>query len=164
MLTNTTTIALPVPHRETLSSRCEYYRACGFEALVRPDLRRIYFLASSRVGAVILPSALAPQVRAKLREGGLALGPTVSHPRSGRWTVMVQPNIDNDTATFARLFRAYVSVVRTGGEIALPAPSGERTTIDRRWMNAPTTALPPGAAVVEAIQACIELSARRRLA
>ncbi|MBF6202319.1 hypothetical protein IU477_31150, partial [Nocardia cyriacigeorgica] len=52
MLTDTTTATtvLPVPHRETLSSRCEYYRACGYEALVRPDVRRIFFLASSRAG------------------------------------------------------------------------------------------------------------------
>lgn len=149
---------------ETLQSRCEYYRACGLTAIVRPDVRQIVVLANSHLGAVILPSQLAPQVRKKLGESGISLGPTVSHPRSGRWTVLVLPDIDDDTETHAELFRYYVSVVRSGSEIALPTPSGERA-VDRYWISPPKDALPSGSAVVHAIKQCVvELSTRRHSA
>ncbi|MFD4356749.1 DNA-directed RNA polymerase subunit beta [Nocardia sp. NPDC058518] len=162
MFTDSTPAAtvLPVTNSETLQARCSYYRSCGIDAIVRPDVRRIFVLANSRLGAVILPSQLAPQVRRKLSESGLAFGPTGSHPRSGRWTVMVRPDIDETTATYAGLFRRYVSVVRGGGEIALPTPKGERE-VDRHWISSPTDLLPPGSAVVHAIKLCAELSPRR---
>lgn len=149
---------------ETLQTRCAYYRSWGLTAIIRPDVRRIVVLANSDLGAVILPSRLAPQVRIKLGKSGLELGPTVSHPRSGRWTVLVRPDIDENTATHALLFRSYVSVVRSGSEIALPTPSGERA-VDRHWINPPKDALSSGSAVVHAIKQCvIELSTRRHSA
>lgn len=149
------TAILPMLPADTLASRCEFYRQrCQLNARVRPELQTIIVAASSTLGAITMPAELAARVRLHLQHQGIRHGPIISHPRSNRWTLLVQPDIPDDVATFARLFRMQVAVARPGTEIALPSPVRRHSGF-RCWSDPPTDAYrPSGSVVLAAIYAC----------
>ncbi|WP_051165437.1 hypothetical protein [Nocardia testacea] len=55
-------------------------------------------------------------------DAGIDAGPIISHIRSGRWSFLIRPDLPDDTALFAEMFRLNISIVRTGATIALPPP------------------------------------------
>ncbi|MFI9632360.1 DNA-directed RNA polymerase subunit beta [Nocardia sp. NPDC051929] len=139
---------------DTPRSRCMFYRrSCGFNAVIDPpELGRIVMRAGS-VWAVTMPSRLGRAVKAHMQSRGVALGPIVGHPRSGRWTFLISPDIeDDDVKLFAEMFRRDVSIAREGAVIALPSPSPNGSI--RQWIVPARNAfLPSGLAVVDAVRA-----------
>ncbi|WP_280483072.1 DNA-directed RNA polymerase subunit beta [Nocardia farcinica] len=129
------------PVSDTPISRCQFYRrVCALPATVRPDTERIVFRAGP-VGAVTMPAALGGQVRLHLRRRTLGGGPVISHPRSKRWTFLVQPDLPDDVPLFCELFR--LNAVRSAGF--------------RLWVDEPTHPFrPSGLAVVAAVHACVD--------
>ncbi len=107
----------------------------------------------------MMPSALGLAVKSDLErcrdhDAGIGAGPIISHVRSGRWSFLVEPDIPDDTALFAEMFRLNVSIVRTGATIALPSPI-DRGELFRRWIHLPPcTIRPSGLAVIDSIHAC----------
>ncbi|MFE3444063.1 DNA-directed RNA polymerase subunit beta [Nocardia sp. NPDC059180] len=107
----------------------------------------------------MMPSALGLAVKTDLQrcrnhDAGPGVGPIISHVRSGRWSFLVEPNIPDDTALFAEMFRLNVSIVRTGATIALPSPS-DRGELFRRWIHLPPCDFrPSGLTVIDSIRAC----------
>ncbi|MGW4769886.1 DNA-directed RNA polymerase subunit beta [Nocardia sp. NPDC004278] len=150
------TEVLPVVAADTPVSRCRFYRQiCGLAAVVQPELGRIIVPASSDVGAVTLPAALAARVKIYLQSRSERLGPVLSHPRSKRWTYLVVPDIPDEVGLFAELFRHNVSVVRWGAQIALPSPTA-RDAGFRAWVVPPQdTFRPSGRVIVDAIRAVV---------
>ncbi|MFI8975016.1 DNA-directed RNA polymerase subunit beta [Nocardia asteroides] len=140
---------------ETVQARCDFYRAYGIDAYLQVDLRRLIVVANSRLAGLTLPAELAMRVRGRLRVQQIDLGPVISHPRSKRWTLLVTGNVPADKVTCARLFRHQVSVVRSGTQIALPAPIEGYENL-RYWVEPPTAPLPSGAVVAQAILECVE--------
>jgi hypothetical protein len=135
-----------------------YRRSCGFNAVIDPpELGRIVMRAGS-VWAVTMPSRLGQAVKAHMQCKGIALGPVVGHPRSGRWTFLVRPDIeDDDVKLFAEMFRKDVSIAREGAVIALPSPSPNGSI--RHWIvPAQNAFVPSGLAVVDAVRAWSELA------
>ncbi|MEV6138089.1 DNA-directed RNA polymerase subunit beta [Nocardia sp. NPDC051990] len=111
-------------------------------------------MKAEHVWALILPAHLGQAVKTYMRQHGSDVGPILSHPRSNRWTLLVRPDIPDDVRLFAELFRLNVSVVRTGGTIALPSPIDKGAQF-RRWIEPPRCAFrPSGLVVVDAIRAC----------
>ncbi|MFE3443921.1 DNA-directed RNA polymerase subunit beta [Nocardia sp. NPDC059180] len=149
-----------IPFGDTPHTRCLYYRrVCDLPAWIDPpEIGRIVMRAEV-VWALMMPSALGLAVNNDLRrcrdhDAGSGAGPIMSHVRSGRWTFLVRPDLPDETALFAEMFRLDVSVVRTGATIALPSPSdrGERF---RRWIQPPRCPFrPSGLSVVDSIRAC----------
>ncbi|WP_039803078.1 hypothetical protein [Nocardia araoensis] len=146
---------------DTPLSRCMFYRRnCGFNAVIDPpELGRIVLRAGS-VWAVTMPSRLGRAVRAHMQSSGIVHGPIVGHPRSGRWTFLVRPDIeDDDVKLFAEMFRREVSIAREGAVIALPSPSPNGSI--RQWVVPARNAfLPSGLAVVEAVRAWSEVASQ----
>ncbi|AXK84381.1 DNA-directed RNA polymerase subunit beta [Nocardia farcinica] len=144
------------PVSDTPISRCQFYRrVCALPATVRPDTERIVFRAGP-VGAVTMPAALGGQVRLHLRRRTLGGGPVISHPRSKRWTFLVQPDLPDDVPLFCELFRLNVLVAAAGAEVALPSPT-VRSAGFRLWVDEPTHPFrPSGLAVVAAVRACVD--------
>ncbi|WP_245660090.1 DNA-directed RNA polymerase subunit beta [Nocardia gamkensis] len=124
-----------------------------------PELGRIVMRAGS-VWAVTMPSRLGQAVKAHMQCTGIALGPVVGHPRSGRWTFLVRPDIeDDDVKLFAEMFRKDVSIAREGAVIALPSPSPNGSI--RQWIvPARSDFLPSGLVVVDAVRAWSEVAAQ----
>ncbi|MET9289885.1 DNA-directed RNA polymerase subunit beta [Nocardia beijingensis] len=134
---------------DTLLSRCQYYRrTCGLPVVIDPpELGRIVLRAGS-VWGVTMPTRLGQSVKAYLHNGGHAIGPIVGHPRSGRWTFLIRPDIDlSDVKLFAEMFRLDVNVARTGASIALPSPAASAEAI-RHWIVPPRNAFRPSGQVV----------------
>ncbi|ATL72553.1 DNA-directed RNA polymerase subunit beta (plasmid) [Nocardia terpenica] len=154
---------MPSIPADTLTSRCEYYRrTCELDAHVQPELQAIIVIANSSLGSITMPAELAARVRLHLQRQGERLGPVISHPRSSRWTFLVRPDIPDDAATFARLFRMQIAVSRTGTQIALPSPVRRHSGF-RCWSQAPTGAYrPSGVVVLAAVDACAVPSRRAR--
>ncbi len=118
-----------VPFGDTPLTRCEYYRlVCGLPAYIdQPALGWIAFNAG-RTGALTMPTPLAVQVRERMQRRGGAVGPTIVHLRSNRWTFLIRPDV--------------------------PSPTYRSREI-RRWIEIPhSTFRPSGMAVVEAIRTC----------
>ncbi|MFI5538570.1 DNA-directed RNA polymerase subunit beta [Nocardia sp. NPDC051900] len=139
---------------DTPLSRCLFYRQeCGLPAVVDPpELGRIVMRAGS-VWAMTMPTRLGQAVKAHMHNRSVPLGPIVGHPRSGRWTFLIQPDLPDDVRLFAELFRLDVSVARTGAMIALPSPTAAVGAI-RHWTVPPRNAFrPAGRFVVEAVRA-----------
>lgn len=139
---------------DTPRSRCLFYRReCGLPAAVDPpELGRIVLRAGS-VGAMTMPTRLGQAVKAHMQSRGVPLGPIVGHPRSGRWTFLIQPDLPDDVRLFAELFRLDVAVARSGATIALPSPTAEVGAI-RHWIVPPRNAFrPSGELVVEGVRA-----------
>ncbi|WP_280471512.1 DNA-directed RNA polymerase subunit beta [Nocardia cyriacigeorgica] len=149
-----------VPSGDTPRTRCRYYRdVCGLPAWIHPtELGRVV-LPAEQVWALMMPSALGLAVKSDLErcrnhDVGIGAGPIISHVRSGRWSFLVEPDIPDETALFAEMFRLNVSIVRTGATIALPSPS-DPGELFRRWIHLPPcTIRPSGLAVIDSIRAC----------
>ncbi|TLF76583.1 DNA-directed RNA polymerase subunit beta [Nocardia cyriacigeorgica] len=133
---------------DTPVSWCEYYRrVCGLPASVEPRSGRIVMRACA-IGAVTMPAHYGGMV---LVRSPIA-GPVVAHPRSRRWSFLVQRDVPDDTKLFMELFRLDVSVSPLGAEIVLPSP-GERGPGFRVWVKPPHDGVPPsGMAVVDAVR------------
>ncbi|MEU1204657.1 DNA-directed RNA polymerase subunit beta [Nocardia sp. NPDC005825] len=126
---------------------CRFYRQqCGLPAGVNPAVGRIVVQAGL-VWAMTMPAALGQYVKTDMQRRNQALGPTVSHPRSQRWAYLIRPDLPDDMELFAELFRCNVSVIRTGGEIALPSPADHQTGF-RRWVQSPQGTFRPSGLVV----------------
>jgi hypothetical protein len=140
---------------DTLQSRAQFYRkVCGLSAYVRPELEAIIVAASDTLGAIIMPAPLAVRVCDHMHSRGISVGPIITNSRANRWTILVRPDIPDDTATYARMFRIQVHVARAREEIALPSPITRHLGI-RRWKQSPTDSFRPAASVVlTAITAC----------
>ncbi|WP_159080828.1 hypothetical protein [Nocardia suismassiliense] len=111
-------------------------------------------VASSSLGAIAMPGELAVRVKAQMVERGLRIGPILSHRHAFRWTFLVNPDIPDDPVIYAQLFRAQISVTRTGTQIALPAPTRRHDGF-RRWLRMPMDAYRPcGTEVLDAVADC----------
>ncbi|MFJ9370525.1 DNA-directed RNA polymerase subunit beta [Nocardia sp. NPDC101769] len=141
----------PTP-QDTPTDRCHYYQqACGLPAGMHPETGRIVVRAGL-VWALTMPSALGQIVKTDLEHRQIEVGPIISHPRSQRWTFLIRPDLPEEDRLFAELFRINVSVVRFGGEIALPSPTDQQGTF-RRWVQWPNgTYRPSGVAVIDSIR------------
>ncbi|MFI9506302.1 DNA-directed RNA polymerase subunit beta [Nocardia sp. NPDC052566] len=141
---------------DTPTSRCAFYRhTCGLPAGIHPEIGRIVVKAGA-VGAITMPATLGQRVRDDLLHKRIALGPIISHARSGRWTFLVRPDVRDDVQVFGELFRLNVSIVPIGGEIALPSPDDARTGY-RQWVVPPRdNARPSGLDIVAAVRSCAE--------
>ncbi|MBF6463753.1 DNA-directed RNA polymerase subunit beta [Nocardia beijingensis] len=146
-----------LPAADTPVSRCLFYRRCGLAAAVQPELGRIV-VPAGRVGAITMPARLGQEVKALMQVRRCALGPIISHPRSGRWTYLVRPDLPDEVGLFAELFRSNVSVARYGAQIALPSPA-DRSPSFRVWVEPPRDTFRPSGSVVVA---AIRLRAGRR--
>ncbi len=151
---------------DTLVSRCHFYRrVCDLPATVDPPHLGRIIMKADHVWALIMPAHLGQAVKIHMQQHGSNIGPILSHPRSNRWTLLVRPDIPDDVRLFAEMFRLNVSVVRTGGTVALPSP-GDQGAQFRRWIEPPRcTFRPSGLVVVDAIRACSApyRSVRRRV-
>ncbi|WP_433726903.1 DNA-directed RNA polymerase subunit beta [Nocardia sp. CA-129566] len=143
-----------IPFGDTPGSRCHFYRrVCDLPATVDPPHLGRIIMKAEYVWALILPADLSKAVKTYMQHHGSDIGPILSHPRSNRWTLLVRPDIPDDVRLFAELFRLNVSVVRTGGTIALPSPVDIGVQF-RRWIEPPRcTFRPSGLVVVDAIRA-----------
>ncbi|BDT99052.1 DNA-directed RNA polymerase subunit beta [Nocardia sputorum] len=137
-----------LPAADTPASLCLFYRQCGLAAAVQPELGRIV-VPAGRVGAITMPARLGQEVKALMQVRRRALGPILSHPRSGRWTYLVRPDLPDEVGLFAELFRLNVSVARYGAQIALPSPA-DRSPCFRVWVEPPRDTFRPSASVVVA--------------
>ncbi|WP_174372216.1 hypothetical protein [Nocardia araoensis] len=108
-----------------------------------------------------MPTRLGQSVKAYLHNGGHAVGPIVGHPRSGRWTFLIRPDIDvSDVKLFAEMFRLDVNVARTGASIALPSPSAEAI---RHWIVPPRNPFrPSGQVVIAGVRAWADRAHEKR--
>ncbi|WP_063821002.1 hypothetical protein [Nocardia araoensis] len=138
---------------DTPVSRCRYYRqVCGLPAIIDPpELGRIIIRAGI-VWGLMMPAHLGQLVKIDLQRRGHDIGPIMSHPRSHRWSYLVRPDLPNDDGLFAEMFRLDVSIVRAGGEIALPSPTDQCARF-RHWIEPPRCAYrPSGQSIVESIR------------
>jgi hypothetical protein len=140
---------------DTPLSRCNFYRkACDLPAIIDPPSMGRIIMRASRVWGVTVPAELAAMVRLAMREAYSGACPVISHPRSRRWTFLTRSDLPDDDRLFAEMFRLNVSIVRTGGIIALPSPR-DRSTHLRRWVEPPHGPIrPSGQLVVQAIRTC----------
>ncbi|WP_433492158.1 DNA-directed RNA polymerase subunit beta [Nocardia grenadensis] len=145
---------------DTPLTRCRYYRqVCDLPARIDPpELGRIV-MPAGHTWALMMPSALGFAVKKDLQrcrdhDAGTGAGPIISHIRSGRWSFLIRPDLPDDTALFAEMFRLNVSVVRTGATIALPSPT-DRGALFRRWIQPPRSPFcPSGRLVIDSVRAC----------
>ncbi|WP_245560410.1 DNA-directed RNA polymerase subunit beta [Nocardia asiatica] len=151
---------LPTIEPDTLETRCmRSRRVCGLRARVQPEPGRIMLTADSTATAVTMDAQLAARVRQQLRQTGVRTGPICVHARSKRWSFLVVPDIPDNIAIYAELFRLSVSVARCGTPIALPAPTNRRI---RDWVDPPTDHYKPsGMAVIHAVRTCTAAAHRR---
>jgi hypothetical protein len=113
------------------------------------------------VWALMMAAPLGQAVKIRMQDRQSDIGPILSHPRSGRWAFLVRPDLPDEVSLFAEMFRLNVSVVRTGGTIALPSPADQCAGF-RRWVEPPRcTFRPSGLAVVDAIRASASPGVRR---
>lgn len=147
------------------ASRCHFYRrVCDLPAVIDPPHLGRIVMKADHVWALMLPAQLGQAVKVRMQQNDSYLGPILSHPRSGRWTYLVRPDIPDDVRLFAEMFRLNVSVVRAGGTIALPSPSDQAVEF-RRWVEPPRcTFRPSGLVVVDSIRACSAQPMQRRAA
>ncbi|MEV4123650.1 DNA-directed RNA polymerase subunit beta [Nocardia sp. NPDC049707] len=136
-------------------TRCHFYRrVCDLPAHIDPPHLGRIIMKAEHVWALMLPAHLGQAVKIHMQHQGSDIGPILSHPRSNRWTYLVRPDIPDDVRLFAEMFRLNVSVVRTGGTVALPSPVDQGEQF-RRWIEPPRCAFrPSGLVVVDAIRAC----------
>ncbi|MGW4771717.1 DNA-directed RNA polymerase subunit beta [Nocardia sp. NPDC004278] len=125
-----------------------------------PELGRI-IVKAGRAWAITMPADLGQAVQADLDRRRLGGGPVISHPRSARWSFMIRPDLPDDERLYAQMRRLNVSVVRAGGDIALPSPA-DRGGLFRTWITLPQSAFrPSGRAVVDSILACVHRGGTR---
>ncbi|MEV4126708.1 DNA-directed RNA polymerase subunit beta [Nocardia sp. NPDC049707] len=138
---------------DTPASRCAFYRrTCGLPAGIHPEVGRIVVKVGI-VAAITMPARLGRIIHDDMLFRGLALGPIIAHTRSGRWTFLCRPDLPDDMALFAELFRMDVSIVPFGGAVALPSPIDADAY--RSWVVPPRgTFRPSGAVIAAAVRAC----------
>ncbi|GGN65812.1 DNA-directed RNA polymerase subunit beta [Nocardia rhizosphaerihabitans] len=157
-----TQISTPVEaFYETARTRCEFYRSiCSLPTVIDPVTGRITMRAGL-VGAVMMPTELAHQVKTSLDVRGIAPLSIIGHPRADMWTFLVRTDIRpiGDPAELARLWKARVVVIREG-DIALPSPAPDPLMI-RTWESPATSAFRPSGAVVIASALSILRPAQR---
>ncbi|MGQ4618083.1 hypothetical protein [Nocardia sp. R7R-8] len=101
-----------------------------------------------------MPAGLGQKVRDDLTDRRTTLGPIISHVRSKRWTFLTRPDLPDDVRLFAELFRLNVSIVPSGGEIALPSPAAADAGY-RHWIVAPQNDFrPSGSSIVDTVRSC----------
>ncbi|MFC4375541.1 DNA-directed RNA polymerase subunit beta [Nocardia halotolerans] len=133
---------------ESPRSRCEYYRSvCSLPTVIDPGTGRITMRAGF-VGAVMMPTQLAQQVKSSLDLRGVAPLSIIGHPRADMWTFLVRADIRSigEPADMARLWGARVVVIRNG-DIALPSPAHAPLMV-RIWVSPATGAFRPSGAVL----------------
>ncbi|WP_174551730.1 DNA-directed RNA polymerase subunit beta [Nocardia grenadensis] len=80
--------------------------------------------------------------------------PALTHPRTGRWAFLIRPDLPDDTALFAEMFRHDICLTRPGATIALPSPADIDEQF-RRWIHLPRNPFrPSGHTVLDAVRAC----------
>ncbi|MBF6225661.1 hypothetical protein IU470_11170 [Nocardia abscessus] len=88
------------------------------------------------------------------------IGEEFSHVRSKRWTFLTRPDLPDDVRLFAELFRLNVSIVPSGGEIALPSPVDADAGY-RHWIVAPQDGFrPSGSSIVDTVRSCTRTGRR----
>lgn len=159
----TPTTAPVQPFTESPHSRSQFYRRmCSLPTVVDPQSGRITMKAGSLVGAVMMPTALAQQVKNSLDLRGVAPLSIIGHPRAGMWTFLVRADIRPiaDPAVVSQLWHARVIVIRDG-DIALPSPIPDSSMI-RTWISPATgTFRPSGEVVIECARALLARTARQ---
>ncbi|WP_330233027.1 DNA-directed RNA polymerase subunit beta [Nocardia sp. NBC_00508] len=145
---------------DTPTARCAYYRrTCDLPAGVHPEIGRI-IVRAGLVGAITMPAALGQKVRDDLTAHRTGLGPIISHVRSERWTFLTRPDLPDDVRLFAEMFRLNVSIVPSGGEIALPSPADVKGRY-RNWIVAPRNGFRPyGSSIVDTVRSCAKAGKR----
>ena len=153
-----------IPFGDTPLSRCDYYRqVCDLPAMVDPPTTGRIIVYPGVTGAVIMPAVLGVNVKGLMENRGERLGPIVSHPRSRRWTFLIEPDLPEEMSLFAEMFRLNVSVLRGGATIALPSPMNHPGNNFRVWTDKPTTSYrPSGVVVVDAIRGCVDQRRARK--
>ena len=107
-----------------------------------------------------MTDALGQKFRDDLTQPRIVLGPIVSHVRSKRWTFLTRPDLPDDVRLFAELFRLNVSIVPSGGEIALPSPADADAGY-RHWFVAPQNVFrPSGSSIVDTVRSCTRTGRR----
>lgn len=143
-------------YAETPRSRCDFYRRmCSLPAVIDPQTGRITMRAGF-VGAVMMPTGLAQQVKTVLDNRGVAPLPIIGQPRADMWTFLVRSDIRpiGDPVEVARLWRARIVVIRDG-DIALPSPAPDPQMV-RIWISPAISAFrPSGSVVIECARACL---------
>ncbi|TLF63370.1 DNA-directed RNA polymerase subunit beta [Nocardia asteroides NBRC 15531] len=151
------------PFTESPHSRCEFYRRmCSLPTVVDPQTGRITMKAGSLVGAVMMPTGLAQQVKNSLDLRGVAPLSIIGHPSAGMWTFLVRADMRPiaDPAEVAQLRNARVVVIRDG-DIALPSPVPDQLMI-RTWISPATgTFRPSGEVVIECARALLPRTDRK---
>jgi hypothetical protein len=128
---------------------------CELPAIIDPPQLGRIVVRAGLVWAVMMPTHLGHALRLELLRRQQHIGPIMSHPRSGRWSYLVRPDLPNDDSLFAEMFRLNVSIVRVGGVIALPSPTDHCTRF-RCWVEPPRCAFrPSGLMVVASIRATV---------
>ncbi|WP_162958499.1 DNA-directed RNA polymerase subunit beta [Nocardia yunnanensis] len=114
--------------------------------------------ADTAVVGFTMPVELGSLVKAEMSAREIPWGPIVAHVRARRWTFLLESDIRWDTGVSldAEMMRSNVTVVRTGGEIALPSPAP--SSIQRGWVVEPHDShLPSAASVLEVTRHCASL-------
>ncbi|MBF6072787.1 DNA-directed RNA polymerase subunit beta [Nocardia farcinica] len=158
----TSTIPATLAFSETPRSRCEFYRrVCSLPTVVEPTTGRIT-MQTRQVGAIMMPTNLARQVKSSLDARGVAPLSIIGHPRADMWTFLVRSDMRpiGDPTVIAQLWRARVVVIREGDN-ALPSPAPDPLMV-RTWVSPATgTFRPSGAVVIECARACLSQQAGR---
>lgn len=146
---------------ETPRSRCEFYRhECSLPIVVDATTGRITMRAGL-IGAVMMPTQLAQQVKTALEGSGVTPLSIIGHPRAQMWTFLVRSDIRpiGDPGDVARLWEARVVVIREG-DIALPSPAPDPLMV-RTWVSPAISTFRPSGAVVIARALSILRQTRR---
>ncbi|WP_040834147.1 hypothetical protein [Nocardia brevicatena] len=149
---------------DTPATRCRFYRrVCDLPAIVDPPHLGRIVMRATRVWAVTMPAPLGRSVRSELAGRHGETGPILAHPRSNRWSFLIRPDLGDDVHLFAEMFRLDVSIVRTGGTIALPSPTDLDTHL-RQWVEPPRCPFrPSGLVVTDAIRRAAGLPTPRTM-
>ncbi|MBF6435661.1 DNA-directed RNA polymerase subunit beta [Nocardia cyriacigeorgica] len=147
-----TGVEIGAPIGDSAISRCLFYRRmCGLPCAVDSGTGRIILTVGSVTG-VTLPADLGRSMLDRSTDcRQLDVGPIISHPRSGRWTILVQSNVADYREVFGRLYRLDATLAPLGAQIALPSPADEGSAW-RRWVRPPSRGdLPLATVVIDAL-------------
>lgn len=142
------------PFGDTPATRCRYYRqVCDLPAVLDPPGSGRIIVRADNVWAVTVPALLGCRIRDEMTGDTDGLGPVLAHPRSNRWSFLIRPDLPDDVAIFAEMFRHDISIARRGSTIPLPAPTDLDDRL-RRWIEPPRgPRRPSGYTVVRAVRA-----------
>ncbi|MFE7745007.1 DNA-directed RNA polymerase subunit beta [Nocardia sp. NPDC057455] len=159
-------MSLPNDIKDTPLSVCHFYRTvCDLPAEVDPPHTGRIVIRTGVVCGFMMPAFIGSEVKAQMQCHEQETGPILTHPRSQRWTFLAHADLPDAIGLFAEMSRLQVSIIRSGGMIALPGP-GRRPGLFRAWVQPPRDSFRPSArAVVAAIRECVvqQTSKRRGL-